>query len=107
MGEFLFDDIKFKTLDTVLDIDQIINCQVYINTSIEHIKQEYVDLIFSSLRKGTLFAIQSNNYYSVVDHINCSDSLDDFESKTMCSEIFYKDKIEFKDYDRYMIIGII
>ena len=107
MGESLFDDIKFKTLDTVLDIDQIINCQVYINTSIEHIKQEYVDLIFSSLRKGTLFAIQSNNYYSVVDHINCSDSLDDFESKTMCSEIFYKDKIEFKDYDRYMIIGII
>ena len=107
MGKFLFDNIEFKTLDTVLDIDQIINCQVYINTSIEHIKQEYIDLIFSRLNKGTIFAIQSNNYYSVADHVNCSNSLNDFESKTTYSEILYKGKIEFKDYDRYMIIGVV
>lgn len=107
MGEFLFDNIEFKTLDTVLDINIIKDCQVYINTSIEHIKQEYINQIFNSLKQGTIFAIQSNNYYSVADHINCSDSLDDFKSKTICSEILYSGKIEFKNYDRYMIIGVI
>lgn len=105
MGKFLFDNIEFKTLDTVLDVNLIKDCQVYINTSIEHIKQEYIDLIFSSLNKGTIFAIQSNNYYNVVDHINCSDSLDDFKSKTLFKEILYADKMQFADYDRYMIIG--
>jgi len=107
MGKFLFDNIEFKTLDTVLDINLIKDCQVYINTSIEHIKQEYINQIFNNLRKGTIFAIQSNNYYSVADHINCSDSLDDFKSKTIYSEILYSGKIQFKNYDRYMIIGVI
>lgn len=105
MGKFLFDNIEFKTLDTVLDINIIKDCQVYINTSIEHIKQEYVDLIFSKLNKGTIFAIQSNNYYDVVDHINCSDSLDDFKSRTQFKELLYANKMQFKDYDRYMLIG--
>jgi|TARA_Y100001937_G_scaffold93524_1_gene126665 hypothetical protein len=107
MGKFLFDNIEFKTLDTVLDINIVKDCQVYINTSIEHIEQKYIDIIFNSLKKGTMFAIQSNNYYSVADHINCSDSLDDFKSKTICSEILYCDKLKFKEYDRYMIIGIV
>ena len=104
MGKFLFDNIEFKTLDTVLDINLVKDCQVYINTSIEHIKQEYIDLIFSSLNKGTIFAIQSNNYYNVVDHINCSDSLDDFKSRTQFKELLYANKMPFADYDRYMII---
>ena len=105
MGKFLFDNIEFKTLDAVLDVNLIKDCQVYINTSIEHIKQEYVDLIFSKLNKGTIFAIQSNNYYDVVDHINCSDSLDDFKSRTQFKELLYANKMQFADYDRYMIIG--
>ena len=105
MGKFLFDNIEFKTLDAVLDVNLIKDCQVYINTSIEHIKQEYVDLIFSKLNKGTIFAIQSNNYYDVVDHINCSDSLDDFKSRTQFKELLYANKMQFKDYDRYMLIG--
>jgi len=105
MGKFLFDNIEFKTLDAVLDVNLIKDCQVYINTSIEHIKQEYVDLIFSSLNKGTIFAIQSNNYYKVADHINCSDSLDDFKSTIQFKELLYANKMQFADYDRYMIIG--
>ena len=105
MGKFLFDNIEFKTLDTVLNINLVKDFQVYINTSIEHIKQEYIDLIFSSLNKGTIFAIQSNNYYNVVDHINCSDSLDDFKSRTQFKELLYANKMQFADYDRYMIIG--
>ena len=105
MGKFLFDNIEFKTLDAVLDVNLIKDCQVYINTSIEHIKQEYVNLIFSKLNKGTIFAIQSNNYYKVADHINCSDSLDDFKSTIQFKELLYANKMQFADYDRYMIIG--
>lgn len=108
MGKFLFENsnIQYDVLDTVLSIERIADtCEVYINTSIEHIHQEYVEHILSSLHKDTLFAFQSNNYFSVEDHINCSDDLQQFIDKTKCSEILYSGKMSFDNYDRYLIIG--
>lgn len=110
MGEFLFDgySIDYKTLDTVLDINKISNqCQVYINTSLEHIQQDYVEKIFASLRRGTIIAVQSNNYYTVEEHINCCESLDNFVSKVNVSEVLFKGSMPFEHYDRYMIIGVV
>jgi uncharacterized membrane protein len=106
MGEYLFGDcnITFETRDTVLNVPQ---CKVYINTSIEHIEQKYVDYIYRSLNKGTTIAVQSNNYYSVDDHVNCVDSLDEFVAKTPISNIQYSGTKSFENHDRYMVIGVI
>lgn len=106
MGEFLFHDqnIDFKTLDATKQIDK---AQVYINTSIEHIDQWSVDYMLSKLDKGTIVALQSNNYFSVADHVNCKNSYDEFANSLNLSYYLYTGEMEFKNHDRYMVIGII
>ena len=110
MGEFLFKEhnIKYKIIDTVIDIEKIASsCQVYINTSLEHIQQQFIDDIFKKLDKGTIVAVQSNNYFSVEDHVNCCDNLDQFVSKVNVKNVLYKGTMSFPKYDRYMVIGIV
>lgn len=106
MGEYLFRDfdINFEVRDTTLNVPE---CKVYVNTSIEHIKQSYVEHILKQLKRDTIVALQSNNYYTVSDHVNCSKDLDDFISKTAISEIYYSGVIPFENHDRYMIIGVV
>jgi len=106
MGEYLFNEynINFETRDTTLNVP---DCKVYINTSIEHIEQKYVEHIYRSLNKGTIVAVQSNNYYSVDDHVNCVDSLEEFVIKTPLSNINYSGTMSFENHDRYMVIGVI
>jgi len=74
-----------------------------INTSCEHIPdlKEWLDL----LPKGTKVVLQSNNYSELEEHINCSESLDDFMSKAGLSEILILDETEMPIYTRYTIIG--
>lgn len=104
MGEFLFHDynINFETRDTVLNVPQ---CEVYVNTSIEHIIQKQVEHILTHLQPDTTVALQSNNYYSVEDHVNCSKDLNEFINKTQLNEVYYAGEISFDNHDRYMIIG--
>jgi hypothetical protein len=112
LGEFLFDghDIDFKSLDTVLDIDDIKRYgDVYVNTSTEHIEQQFIDYILQSLNKGTIVALQSNNYFEVADHINCYVDLDGFVGAVdqNMNEVLYSGEIEMKGYNRFMVIGIV
>ena len=104
LGEYLFQgyDISFEVRDTVINIP---TCDVYINTSIEHINQLSVEYILQYLRPKTIVALQSNNYYKVKDHINCCKDLQEFKDKTNLSKIYYSGEIPFKNHDRYMIIG--
>jgi hypothetical protein len=104
LGEYLFTgyNIKFEIRDTVLNVP---DCGVYINTSIEHIPQKYVEHILKYLKQGTIVALQSNNYYSVEDHVNCSKDINEFIHKTNLKEIYYTGEIPFENHDRYMIIG--
>ena len=50
--------------------------------------------------------LQSNNYKEINEHINCSDSLEDFAnlyvSKLRNIKIYQKDFVKYK---RFMIIG--
>lgn len=109
MGEYLFHDqnIEFKTIDTIAQVDRVVNSKVYINTSIEHIPQAYIEYMLSRFKRGTIVALQSNNYFSVDDHVNCCNSLDEFIDKTPLSDVFYTGSMPFTNHDRYMIIGTI
>lgn len=104
MGEYLFQgyNISFEIRDTVINVP---TCDVYINTSMEHINQLSVEYILQYLRPKTIVALQSNNYYKVKDHINCCKDLQEFKDKTNLSKIYYSGEIPFKNHDRYMIIG--
>ena len=80
---------------------------IVINTSCEHIEQEGLNTNMSKIAKGTLVVLQSNNYKSSPQHINCSDSLEEFSkrySKYLKDVKLYEKP--FLNFTRYMIIGV-
>lgn len=54
---------------------------------------------------GPLYALQSNNYSSVEEHINVSKSLKEFVGKTQLTWQVHADKKDMGHYERYMVLG--
>lgn len=77
---------------------------VVINTSCEHITQEQYDIWLDKLSNGQLIVLQSNNFVELDEHINCSESLEDFIQKSKIN-VLYSGQIELPLYTRYLIIG--
>ena len=75
---------------------------VVINTSCEHMTDEW----FYNLPDGQFVVLQTNNYFSNEQHINCVHSVVEALEKYQFSEVFYYGEIDNMIYDRYMIIGI-
>jgi len=80
-----------------------ISWNVLINTSCEHL--ESIPKWFEKIPKGKLVVVQSNNYFSHIDHHSSSESLEAFEAQCTFSNILYKGTLPCELYDRYMIIG--
>lgn len=78
---------------------------VVINTSCEHMSFDLKDI---KLNYTSLYALQSNNYKQVADHINCKDSLEDFIESCGLSDLLYTGTKRLSGidyYDRFMVIG--
>jgi hypothetical protein len=75
-----------------------------INTSCEHIAN--FDEWYSRIPTGTIVILQSNNYFELEEHINCSHSLTEFVDTTPMSTVMYQGELSLDKYNRYMIIGI-
>lgn len=75
-----------------------------INTSCEHI--ENFSKWYDKIPKGKIVILQTNNYFEIEDHINCSASLSDFADHTPMSAVFYQGELELPKYTRFMRIGI-
>jgi hypothetical protein len=80
------------------------NPTTIINTSCEHI--ENFNLWYARIPLGKIVILQTNNYFEIEDHINCSLSLDDFEKQTPMSTVLYQGELELPKYKRFMRIGI-
>jgi len=77
---------------------------VIINTSCEHITQlQYYDWLHNQ-SNNSLYVLQSNNYFNLDEHINCSEDLKQFVEKSKLNVVF-SDRLELPKYDRYMIVG--
>lgn len=74
-----------------------------INTSCEHIRD--FETWYGNLPNDVLLVMQSNNYYAIDDHVNCSSSLIDFSSSTPMNQVLYKGELKLDKYTRYMKIG--
>jgi hypothetical protein len=74
-----------------------------INTSCEHIHnfKEWYDKI----PEGKLLVLQSNDYFEVEEHVNCSETLDDFWDQTPMRFVEYSGELELPKYTRFMRIG--
>ena len=79
---------------------------IVINTSCEHITQDQYDIWLKNIPSKATVVLQSNNYFSLKEHINCSKTLEDFQNKSRL-KIKFADELNlpYVDYTRYMIIG--
>ena len=78
---------------------------IVINTSCEHITQEQYNKWLDKIDTDTWIVLQSNNFSSHHEHINCSESLKDFKWKSNLRRVWYEGELELPKYNRYMIIG--
>lgn len=74
-----------------------------INTSCEHITDFYK--WYAKIPEGKLVILQSNNYFEIAEHVNCSDTLINFSNKAPMLEVLYEGELELEKYTRYMKIG--
>ena len=74
-----------------------------INTSCEHLSE--FDAWFAKIPSQTLLALQSNDYFSCGEHINCVENLDAFKRQAPLSNLKYQGQMKVKRYTRFMLIG--
>lgn len=94
---------KTKRFDgTVCEITD--TSETVINTSCEHI-ENFAEW-YSKIPKQTLTVLQSNNYFEIEDHINCSKNILEFAKQTPMTDCLYSGVLELPKYTRFMRIGI-
>lgn len=92
------------------DGDECIFPDLIVNTSCEHIDIDtYLEkyfLLAETSGKSITFALQSNNLFSIKDHISCVNSLSEFEDKCVKfgGEVLHSDTLQLEKYDRYTVI---
>jgi len=74
-----------------------------INTSCEHV--ENFEEWYAKIPPGKLVVLQSNNYYDVDEHVNCSLDLNNFSRQTPMTNVLYSNSLKLEKYTRYMRIG--
>jgi hypothetical protein len=75
-----------------------------INTSCEHI-ENFAEW-YKNIPRGTKLILQSNNYFDLEEHVNCSWDLDSFDKKTPMGITMFKGSLDLPSYTRFMKIGI-
>ena len=91
--DFICDDV----FNWAPDSSRIKNTDLIINTSCEHMSP--VDI------KKSIVAFQSNDYFSVDDHVNCVNNVEELINRYDFKEIYYKGELDFNRYKRFMVIG--
>jgi hypothetical protein len=75
-----------------------------INTSCEHI-QNFADW-YSKIPVGTKVVLQSNNFFDITEHVNCSASIEEFSNSVPMTTVIYEGELDLPKYKRFMKIGI-
>lgn len=79
---------------------------IVINTSCEHLTRGAYQRWLELVPDNALVVLQSNNYFELEEHINCSADLNDFIKHSGLTNILFSDTLVLPKYNRYMIIGI-
>ena len=107
IGKKLYKDIKdIKFTDADIKYYDIKRFNIVICTSCEHFEQYIIDDFLKRRKKGSLVILQSNNYFSIKEHINCHNSVIEFEKTLKLEKILYRGTLKLDKFDRYMVIGI-
>ena len=85
------------------EVELVDSADTVINTSCEHI-ENFKDW-YDAIPQGCLIILQTNNYFEIKDHINCSKNILEFAEQTPMSECLYQGALELPKYTRFMRIG--
>ena len=97
--------LDYNTFKFNGDVEKLNDCpNTIINTSCEHIKN--FTAWYEKIPEKILCVLQTNNYYDVEDHVNCSKNLNDFAEQTPMDFILFEGTLELQKYNRFMRIGI-
>jgi len=83
------------------NIELSITPNLILNTSCEHMDETW----YNNLPAGTLVALQTNDYYSNEQHVNCVKSIDAAIKKYPMQEMYYSGELDTEMYKRFMLIG--
>lgn len=73
-----------------------------INTSCEHMDEKW----FNDIPEGMPVILQTNDYFSNEQHVNCVESVEDALDKYQFSNVLYSGELDTGLYKRFMIAGI-
>ena len=104
IGKKLYKDVTFATAE--IEYFNFKTYDIVICTSCEHLKQKVIDDMLKRIKRGALVILQSNNWFDYETHINCYNSVEEFEQTLNLDKILYKGTLKLEKYDRYMVIGI-
>jgi hypothetical protein len=74
-----------------------------INTSCEHI--DNFEEWYNSIPDGKLVILQSNDYFEIEEHVNCSKSISQFSKTCPMKETLFEGELFLPKYTRFMKIG--
>lgn len=74
-----------------------------INTSCEHL-DDFIGW-YNKIPLGKLVVLQGNNYFEILEHVNCSSNLQEFSNKSPMTTTLYEGALELPKYTRFMKIG--
>ena len=99
-------DIEFKIENCLQSKD--LDANIIINTSCEHIDKDDLADFIQMKNKESLIVLQTNDYYELDSHINCSNTLEEFcefvEPLLSKKWIVSKASLALGDFSRYMVI---
>ncbi len=104
VNDIMWEDRTFEIRTNNIKNDSIrlrIGPQLIINTSCEHMTDEW----FYNLPPDMMVCLQTNDYFSNEQHINCVESVEAALEKYKFSRVYYSGELDTQLYNRFMIIG--
>ena len=96
-------DIQYTDSSAVVGYTTLSAPDILINTSCEHLND--FAAWFDGLPSGVLLVLQSNDYVSEPEHVNCVEDLEAFKAQAPLAHLVYAGGLELDKYTRFMLIG--
>ena len=77
--------------------------KLVVNTSCEHL--EAFDRWYEQIPDGQLLTLQSNDYFSCSEHVNCVPDLAAFQRQAPMRDVLFAGEHKLRRYVRFMLIG--
>lgn len=99
------EDRFFTVVDNMVLYQYNTTPDIVINTSCEHITEEDYSKWFEKIPTSSLIVCQSNNNFSLDEHINCSKNMGEFIVNSKIDSVLYSGCYPCSGYTRFMVIG--